>query len=264
MPSRISIKALIGIIPAIILIAGISGCKTTESTGIVVPPPAIKGAEFVGMDTCASCHEKIAKDFDRSAHARMVVSSDKVQGQACEACHGAGSLHADAQTKQEKKATIVNPGKSPEACYKCHLEKKAEMSLQYHHPVPEGKMSCIDCHDPHSPDGTVKPGAANSLFGKNEVCAKCHKDETKPFVFEHEALREGCTVCHNVHGSINEKMLRERDSNLCLRCHTQATFPTMGHNTGHGTLVNDDMARGPCWGCHYAPHGSNYNDHLRI
>ena len=260
------IKALFGIGAVITLIAGAAGCKTTQSGGIVVVPPAIKGAEFVGMDTCASCHEKIVKDFNRSAHGRIVVSSDKIQGQACEACHGAGSLHVEAQDKQEKKATIINPGKRPEACYKCHLEKKAEMSLQYHHPVPEGKMSCADCHDPHSPDGSVKPGAASSIINKNEVCAKCHKDETRPFVHEHEAVREGCTTCHNVHGSINDKMLKERDANLCLKCHTQSTFPLIGHNASHGTGGIFYMQRGPCWSgnCHISIHGSNYNDHLRI
>jgi len=241
---------------------GMAGCETISaaSKGIVAPPPVIPGAKFVGKEACAMCHEKIVKDFDETEHARIVVSDENIEGQACEACHGAGSLHVNAQTKQEKRATIVNPKKNPEACYKCHLEKKAEMSLEYHHPVPEGKMSCTDCHDPHSKEG-VLPGSAKSIFDKNAVCAKCHEDQTKPFVYEHEALREGCTVCHNVHGSINPKMLKERDLNLCLKCHTQLTFPYIGGNY-HVTNVQ----RGPCWSgsCHVAVHGSNYNKHLRI
>ncbi len=254
-------NALVCIGALIVLLTGSSGCKTMESGGIVVVPPAIKGAEFVGMETCAMCHEKIAKDFPKTGHARLVVSSEDIKGQGCEACHGAGSLHADAQTKQDKRATIVNPKKSPEACYKCHLEKKAEMSLQYHHPVPEGKMSCADCHDPHNPVG-LRPDAPNSILKKNEVCAKCHKEQTRPFVFEHGVLREGCTTCHNVHGSINDKMLKERDNNLCLKCHYQTNFPRIGDNTGHNTRVQ----LGPCFSgaCHDAIHGSNYNKHLRI
>ena len=197
--------------------------------------------------------------MEETEHARIVVSDEKIEGQACEACHGAGSLHADAQTKQEKKAAIVNPGKSPEACYKCHLEKKAEMSLEYHHPVPEGKMSCADCHDPHSKEG-IRPDSAKSLLDKNGVCAKCHKDQTDTFVYEHEALREGCEVCHNAHGSINPKMLKERDNNLCLKCHTQMNFPMIGDNN-HAAR----MPLGPCFSgsCHIAVHGSNYDKHLR-
>lgn len=262
MSSRKNVNLIVGI--GIIMIStGLAGCKTFESGGIVVPPPNIAGAQFVGMETCAMCHEKIVKDFDKSEHSRIVVASEGIKDQACEACHGAGSLHADAQTKAEKKATIVNPGKTPEACYKCHLDKKAEFNLEYHHPVPEGKMSCTDCHDPHSPG--VKPGSNASLFDKNDLCAKCHKDQTRPFVYEHEALREGCTECHNVHGSINSKMLKQRDANLCLKCHYQVTFPKIGDTNHYTSSSSNKIPEGTCFSgsCHTAVHGSNYDGHLR-
>lgn len=245
-----------------VLIASAAYCKDQPQGDTVAPPPEKGNAEYVGMDTCAMCHEKIAKDFKRSEHARLVTRS-KEEGQACETCHGPGSLHADAEGKANKKATIVNPGKKPEACYQCHLDKKASFSLQYHHPVPEGKMSCTDCHDPHGEE-PIKPNTIKSLPGKNRVCAKCHKEQTAAFVYEHEALREGCTVCHEVHGSINDKMVIERDSNLCLKCHAQEGFITnsmIGDNAHTGRIQ-----QGPCFsgGCHTAVHGSNYNDHLRL
>ena len=94
----------------------------------------------------------------------------------------------------------------------------------------------------------------------NEACYKCHKEQRGPFVWEHEALREGCATCHKVHGSIHEKMLVVRDNNLCLRCHTQANFPTIGKQNHGGRLP-----QGTCFsaGCHTAVHGSNFDDHLR-
>jgi len=243
--------------------AGTTYCGARSEGDVVKQPGKIVGAQYVGMDTCAMCHEKIAKNFKRSEHARIVVASKMKEGQACETCHGPGSLHADAQTKAEKYATIINPKKNPEACYQCHMDKKASFSLQYHHPVPEGKMSCADCHDPHGEDA-IRPNTNRSLAPENAVCAKCHKDQTMVFAYEHDALREGCTTCHDVHGSINDKMLVERDLNLCLKCHFQANFPSAGQmgNQGHATY----LSRGPCWsgGCHTAVHGSNYNDHLRI
>lgn len=216
--------------------------------------------QYVGMETCAACHEKVTKNFKRSAHSRIVVNSQK-EGQACESCHGPGEKHAyEAEGKAEKRATIINPGKSPDACYQCHMDKKASFSLQYHHPVPEGKVSCTDCHDPHGED-PIKPGTITSLSGKNDTCIKCHKEQAGPWVYEHEAVREGCTTCHAVHGSINDKMLIERDTNLCLKCHYQSNFPRIGDNNHAGRPQT-----GPCWsgGCHTAVHGSNYNDHLRI
>ncbi|MBF0217382.1 MAG: hypothetical protein HQL30_10365 [Candidatus Omnitrophica bacterium] len=210
------------------------------------------------------CHEKEAKEFNRSEHGRIFVPSKNKEGQACETCHGPGSIHAEAEGKAGKMKTIINPGKDPEACYKCHLDKKAEFNLQYHHPVPEGRMTCTDCHDPHGEYG-IKPGTRKSVRGKNELCFNCHKDKAGPFVYEHEAMREGCSTCHNVHGSINDKMVKERDTSLCLKCHFQTNFTPSGGigNNAHSATRFQEM---PCFtnGCHTAVHGSNYNDHLRV
>ena len=81
-------------------------------------------------------------------------------------------------------------------------------------------MSCVQCHDPHGGD-IFKPAGGLAMARHNESCAQCHRDQTRPFVFEHQAMREGCIACHNPHGSINDKMLVESDPNLCLRCHAQ-------------------------------------------
>ncbi len=171
-------------------------------------------------------------------------------------CHGPGSLHVD---QSGGKDNIINPHKNPSICFSCHLDKKLEFRLPYHHPVLEGRMSCTDCHSAHGEE--VKPWSATTLNDVNQACFKCHKDQRGPFVWEHEALREGCTTCHKVHGSIHEKMLVARDNNLCLRCHTQVNFPTVGLQSGHSTR----MTQGTCFsaGCHTAPHGSNFDDHLR-
>ena len=178
--------------------------------------------------------------------------------QGCEMCHGPGSLHVQAGGGRGV-GGIINPRKDPTTCFQCHTDKKVEFRLPYHHPVLEGKMSCTDCHSPHGED--ARPWSATTLNDVNETCFKCHKDQRGPFVWEHEALREGCTTCHKVHGSIHEKMLLVRDLNLCLRCHTQTNFPTIG-KSNHAT---SRLPRGTCFsaGCHTAVHGSNFDEHLR-
>jgi len=211
----------------------------------------LKKAKYVGMDTCVMCHEKEAQEYKFSTHARSNIKDDKTGAQACETCHGPGSIHADASGG---KNNIINPKKNPEVCFTCHTDKRMEFRLPYHHPVLEGKMSCTDCHDPHGTD--VMPWTATSENGANEVCFKCHNDKRGPYIWAHDAMREGCSSCHRVHGSVNDKLLVTRDYNLCLRCHATATYP-LGHQTR--------WAEGTCWssGCHPAVHGSNFSQHLR-
>ena len=209
----------------------------------------------MGSETCAACHESEAKEFQRSTHSRISIKGETVKGQDCEMCHGPASLHLEASGG---KGNIVNPKADPTACFACHVDKKAEFRLPHHHPVLEGKMNCTACHSAHGEE--IRPWSSTTLAGINEACFNCHKEQRGPFVWEHEAVREGCTTCHKVHGSMHEKMLVVRDNNLCLRCHTQMNFPTIGKQ-GHGTR----LPQGTCFsaGCHTAVHGSNFDDHLR-
>jgi len=249
---------IVGLAAAAAVIFIIS-CATMER--VVAPPPVIEGAEYIGTETCALCHEKIIKDFKYTAHARIQIpgESEAWKGQGCESCHGAGSLHLEVGGGRGK--FIVNPGRDPEACFTCHFEKKVLFRLQYHHPVIEEKMSCISCHNPHGED-IYKPKGM-FVARVNETCSKCHQAKAQPHIFEHEALRDGCTMCHNAHGSINEKMLNERNNNLCLKCHAQLS-------TSGAVMIGDfshtsRLMEGTCWsaGCHTAVHGSNINPHLR-
>lgn len=242
-------------------------CATVKR--VVVAPPMIPGAKYVGMDDCAVCHEKEVKNFKLTQHSRLQIPGEgkRVEGQGCEGCHGPGSLHVDAGGGKGK--FIVNPGKDPSTCFQCHLEKQAEFSLPHHHPVKEGRMNCTACHDPHGQD--VNKPKSNWLTRVNDTCVQCHREQSRPRVYEHEALREGCTTCHSPHGSINPKMLTERDNNLCLKCHAQVASPELTGTTSIGKMPHAGFApteflqRGACFsaGCHTAVHGSDVNSHLR-
>ncbi|MDB6056195.1 MAG: hypothetical protein JWO95_39 [Verrucomicrobiales bacterium] len=234
----------------------LNSCATF--TGTVIAPPKVEGAKYVGDKACNDCHDKITRVFPSSPHARLRLTDAQMPGQqGCESCHGPGSKHIAAGGGRGK--FIVNPGKQPETCFQCHLSQNAQFHLPQHHPVLEGKMSCVDCHDPHGQD-IMKPRGGLAMARVNESCSNCHREQTKPHVFEHAALREGCTACHSPHGSVNQKLLTIRDSNLCLRCHAQTPKPgTPGTlyigNINHTTYLH----YGTCWtaGCHSAVHGSN-------
>ena len=238
-----------------------SSCREInyEELQKVLKEHQMTGAKFVGSSTCATCHEKQMKEFKTSTHERISIPMEGVKVEGCEMCHGPGSLHADSGGGKRNK--IINPSKDPRVCFACHMEKKAEFSLPHHHPLLEGHVSCADCHNPHGMD--ARPWSATSLEDINEKCFKCHKQQRGPFVFEHLALREGCTSCHKVHGSINDKMLTSRDQNLCLRCHGEQGFPYVGGSVG--TTHASRMTQGTCFSgeCHVAVHGSNFDKHLR-
>ncbi len=228
----------------------------------VVIPPQIPGATFVGSQDCATCHEDITRFFGTATHARLMARGTNALGIGCESCHGPGSLHSQSGGKAH---TIINPGKSPEVCFQCHLDKRGQFSLPYHHPVLEGRLSCNNCHDPHR--NTALRAGGTAFLNERDICTTCHSAQVGPFVFEHEAMREGCSACHAVHGSVNQKMLKERNANLCLKCHFQrqtssgqlviGTFP-------HGSA--GFLKAGGCWrvGCHEAVHGSQVSTFLRF
>lgn len=242
---------------AVVLVTAIS-CGTASRT--VVVPPEVPGAKFMGSESCAQCHADKTKHFASSDHARLKALGENAANVGCESCHGAASIHISSGGAAR---TIVNPRKSPEACYQCHVDKRGSFSLTHHHPLIEGKVSCADCHNPH--EGRAVKGGGTSLASSDETCFKCHTAQRGPFVFEHEALREGCQSCHSPHGSVNQRMLTERNQLLCLKCHFQ-TQTAPGKIIIGGHEHTDDLPRGTCWssGCHEAVHGSQINRSLRF
>lgn len=250
--------ALSGLL-AVIVVAGLVSCADMNGTQVVAPPQ-IPGATFVGSEACETCHQDVYHHFVTATHFKLKAPGDNAKNIGCESCHGPGSVHVAAGGGPR---TIINPGKSPQVCFQCHLDKQGQFNLPSHHPVLEGKVTCSDCHNPHQ--GTVVEGGGTNLLSPNDVCFKCHIAQQGPFVFEHEAMREGCTTCHNPHGSVNARLLVARNATLCLRCHFQeqrANGAVFIGDVNHTTF----LSRGTCWsaGCHEAVHGSQANPHLRF
>lgn len=239
-------------------------CMVVSRTALA--PPKIAGATFVGTKECTVCHGDKTDHFASATHAKVVLADAKLGDTGCEACHGPASLHVKSGGER---GTIVNPRRSPETCFECHLDKRGQFSLPNSHPVMAGKVSCADCHDPHA--GNAVLGTGSALADMTETCTKCHTAQKGPFVFEHAAMREGCTVCHNPHGTVNQRMLVARDGNLCLRCHLEAPAAGSSGQINANAILrtpenhNTRLMQGACWsaGCHEAPHGSNASFHFR-
>ncbi len=259
------------------LLLGVISCQTVTRTVVILPD--VPGAKYIGSKECEQCHDQRCREFATADHARLMAPGPNALGVGCESCHGPASLHSESggETKPPYSFTAgrpqsssygaqvqIEPARSVQTvCFRCHLDVRGQFALPSHHPVPEGRLGCTGCHPPHK--GSIyKGGGTTTLLLENEVCLACHPAQRGPYVFEHEALREGCTTCHTPHGSVNAKMLKQRDANLCLRCHFQQV-------TGGKVLIGGSdhtlrLQQGTCWtaGCHEAVHGSRVSSSLRF
>ena len=141
----------------------------------------------------------------------------------------------------DAKVMIESPEQQNENCLRCHQAQRAQMSMPYHHPLREGKMSCVDCHDPHGGSG----GDNLRVSNVNQLCLGCHAQYRGPFAYQHPPVSENCLICHTPHGSPNTNLLSVSEPALCLQCHA-------GHHNGAGLPLTDR-----CTDCHGSIHGTD-------
>src|SRR3954466_10497707 len=150
----------------------LASCGTVTRT--VMAPPEIPGASYVGNKVCSECHTNITRMFPASAHGRLHFEGARLAGgTGCESCHGPGSKHVETGGGRGK--FIINPRTEPNTCFQCHLQTHMEFKLPQRHPVLEGRMNCVQCHDPHGPD-IFKPAGGLAMSRLNESCAQCHRE----------------------------------------------------------------------------------------
>src|SRR3546814_10429912 len=81
----------------------------------------------------------------------------------------------------------------------------SDLNRRSHMPLPEGQLSCADCHNPH--------GTINATLLKtdtvNETCYQCHAEKRGPMLFEHAPVRDSCLNCHTPHGRSAERRVGE-------------------------------------------------------
>jgi DmsE family decaheme c-type cytochrome len=228
------------------------GSKHADSTAAtdILNPSKLPAAAI--DKTCLECHLNGPTQIGRiqSSHAKDEV--------ACTSCH---SVHAHGPNG----LVVHKPAAINEQCGACHANVLAQFQRPYRHRIPEGAMSCVDCHNPH---GSFKPGMMNLVSANEKPCLECHSDLRGPFTFEHAPVRfEGCGACHEPHGSANPRMLVRQEVRLvCLECHASlpntptaraalGVVPPAFHNLQLPQFQN-------CNVCHQKIHGSYIDRNL--
>lgn len=134
-------------------------------------------------------------------------------------------------------------------CEMCHGElgkqKNAHAAL---------KMGCTVCHSNIDAADVPHKLANNAIKGLSsaqpDLCHKCHKKNLFTGMKQmHSPVVSGvCTVCHNPHGSENERLLTADLPDLCYNCHDRTKF--------EGEVVHQPAKIGLCTNCH-SPHQAN-------
>jgi DmsE family decaheme c-type cytochrome len=189
---------------------------------------------------CHSSHSMVGMQFwPGSQHALAEV--------ACSDCH---KLHRS--PRQKLVGAEIN-----DLCISCHGQIRAQFALFSRHPLAEGKMTCVTCHEPH---GSTNDRGLREMDTR-ALCGKCHGEKAGPFRYEHADVGEDCLTCHSPHGSAFSGLLRYQEPFLCLQCHAGHADP-VGSGTPSAGLKKAMYTR--CTTCHTQIHGSDTpGAHLR-
>jgi DmsE family decaheme c-type cytochrome len=203
--------------------------------------------------TCLTCH------LNQPAHSGRIQSGHAKGQVSCSGCH---TIHGTAAALRASKPPQINA-----QCSSCHLSTWAQFQRPHAHRLPQGAMSCVDCHNPH---GGFRPQQIRTFAANEPGCLRCHTDKRGPFAFEHAPVRlEGCSSCHETHGSANPRMLTRHEVRfVCLECHANVgappasaaaqvlgSVPPSFHDLRSARFRN-------CTICHQKVHGSHVDRYL--
>ncbi len=204
---------------------------------------------------CEGCHGPGSLHVDEDGDTSKIIrfgndglSPDEIAG-VCTTCHQGGEImhwasseHAfndvtctDCHTIHHNRNEKLLAKNSVALCTDCHAPEKAKMYYMSHHPIKEGKMTCVDCHEPHG-SMTGASGMLKTEERVNDLCLNCHTRYQGPFVFEHSPVSESCLECHEPHGTVANNLLIQNEPFLCLQCHE-------GHFHAMRTAVENPPAK---------------------
>ena len=192
--------------------------------------------------TCIGCHAGGARQ-------RWIGSVHQLRGVACTDCH-------NPMVRLSAEGLLANVSIN-EVCSTCHRPVRSQFNRRSHMPLPEGHLSCADCHNPHG--GITEPLLKTSTV--NETCYACHAEKRGPHLFEHAPVRESCLNCHTPHGSNHENLLVLPVPMLCQQCHTNTQHRNdllTRQNLRTGLAPDERAMQRGCVNCHSNIHGSNH------
>jgi cytochrome b subunit of formate dehydrogenase len=242
----------------------------------------------IGKGQCNSCHEKEAKAFAETVHAKATAKGKDAA--RCEDCHGIHEVK-----KVSDPDSLVSPRNTAATCGKCHENPEVAEKLGIKKPLAvrqyiesiHGKAmmvngltvapSCADCHGKaHSIFEASDPRSSVNRKNVTDTCGKCHQGERDKFLdsvhakmlkdeldhggvgsIAHHEVSDGkhaptCPTCHSAHEIVQSgTVFRLASDRICGDCHKERLHRYL--DTYHGRahdLGDSDVAA--CYSCHGA------------
>ena len=136
-------------------------------------------------DTCAKCHENVAKDFSSSVHA-AALHKGNIDSASCTDCHG----EHDVRKHTDPTAAVNAKNLAQQVCASCHasvrLTEKYGLSSRtfqtfsdsYHGLAVRGGLvevvNCASCHESHAIKSQTDPTSTIHPANLARTCGQCH------------------------------------------------------------------------------------------
>ena len=157
------------------------------------------GEENIVMD-CGQCHTTGYRTEGHQDDLEGIIGTWSFEGVQCEACHGAGSLHAS-----DPYGFRMVLDRSNQLCGECHTRDSAthieavDGFAQHNQQFDElynsrhFALQCIACHDPHA-SSLYEDANVNPTVGIRQTCDTCHWQNIYQNNDRHFRLE--CVACH--------------------------------------------------------------------
>jgi len=235
---------------AVVLRPGAQAASAHQKTDKGQASFAIDASQYVGSDTCKTCHEDIYKNFEATPHWKTTLKQHAGAAQGCESCHGPGKAHVEGGGDKSKIFTFAgaDEGEVSKRCLSCHEYGEERSNFERSEHSSNG-VSCVACHSPHH----AREAQGLLVQKQPELCYSCHtevkQDFARPFRHRVDQGLVQCTDCHNQHGGFLTKLLRSTaaQDQVCFKCHADKAGPF--------AFEHEPVKTEGCVACH-SPHGS--------
>ena len=241
--------------------------------------------DYIGSELCGLCHAEELAQLQKTGESVLLEEKYPVEQRGCEACHGPGRAHSEAESDatddaaRARAATLIysfvrgSAQENTARCQSCHQQDEKQRLYARSRHLGAG-VSCVECHSAHRLNPATSPprppGALTAQFSVPErpaerewlsnsllrdkqpgLCYSCHRDIEAQFQLPiRHRVNEGlvqCSDCHNPHGSISAPELRAVGTEACYSCHVEKRGPFVFEHAA-------SRVEG-CTACH-TPHGS--------